>query len=449
MNGQRQNWWIAAACGVLLVPAVAVAQAPPVPPAPPARMAVPMPSVPALPAEWPVLPALPTEATMREEDRKQRDADARQRQEDQYQRAQELLEQAQWTRAIERFTSIIDAKTTRTDAALYWKAYALDKLNQQADALATVSELLKGYPSSRWLGDAKALEIQVRQRVGQPVRPEAEPDEDLKLLAIQGLQHSDPEQAVPMLEKFLQGSQSPRLKQRALFVLAQSNSPKAREVLTGVAKGASNPDLQSRAIQYLGVNGSRENRQVLADIYAASSDVQVKRQILRAFMVAGDRERVLAAATTEKTPELRTEAVRQLGAMGAREELWQLYQKETTVEVKKQILQGMFVSGDSTRMIDIANTEKDPDLRRTAIRQLGTMNRATTGDALVTIYGREKDSDIKRQVVNGLFVQNNPEALVGLARKESDTAMKKEIVSKLSLMKSKAALDYLMEILNK
>ena len=60
--------------------------------------------------------------------------------------------------------------------------------------------------------------------------------EELKLLALQGLQHSDPEQAVPMIEKILQGPQSPRLKQRALFVLAQSNAPRAREVLANFAR---------------------------------------------------------------------------------------------------------------------------------------------------------------------------------------------------------------------
>ena len=52
-------------------------------------------------------------------------------------------------------------------------------------------------------------------------------------------------------------------------------------------------------------------------------------------MMAGDRERVLAAATSEKSPQLRAEAVRQLGMMGARDEVWQLYQKETDPEVRK------------------------------------------------------------------------------------------------------------------
>ena len=99
---------------------------------------------------------------------------------------------------------------------------------------------------SRWLNDARALEIAMRQRAGQPVSPEQQADEDLKLLAIQGLQQMDPEQGVPMLERVLQGNQSPRLKERALFVLAQSDSPSAQQVLTGVASGNSNPDLQRK-----------------------------------------------------------------------------------------------------------------------------------------------------------------------------------------------------------
>ena len=211
-----------------------------------------------------------------------------------------------------------------------------------------------------------------------------------------------------------------------------------------------NPDVQRRAIQYLGTNGTAENRAVLAEIYASNADVDVKRQILRSFMVAGDKTRMITVATTEKVPELRQEAVRQLGAMGAREELWTMYQKETTPEVKRQILQSLFVSGDSQRLIDVANSEQNPELRRRAVQHLGTMGRARTGDALVALYAKEKEADIKRTVINALFTQNNAESLVAIARKETDPAAKREIVSKLSLMtKSKVAMDYLMEILNK
>lgn len=379
--------------------------------------------------------------------RRERDRD---REDREYEAGQRLLESSQWMQAAERFAAVAAAKGTRADAALYWRAYALDRLGQKAEALAAAAELIKGFPNSRWMSDAKALEIQVRQSVGQPVRPEGEADEELKLLAIQGLQHSNPEQAIPMLEKILQGPQSPRLKERALFVLAQSNSPRARQVIAGIAKGASNPDLQRRAIQYLGTNGTRENRELLAEIYAASGDVDVKRRILRAFMVAGDRARVLAAATGESSQELRAEAVRQLGVMGAHDELWQLYQKESVVDVKKQIIQAMFVGGNATRLIELANSEPNAELRRTAIRNLGVMGSKQAADALVAIYAKEKDAELRKAAIQGLFTQGSAEQLVAIARKETDPEMRKEIVRRLSTMSnSKVAMDYLMEILNK
>jgi hypothetical protein len=392
------------------------------------------------------------EATQRERDEAQRARDAaqRERQDRSYEEGQRAIEEGRWQNAAERFAAIAAAKGARSDAAMYWRAYALDRMGQKAEALTAAAELIKQYPDSKWLADAKALELQVRQSAGQPVRPEAEGDEELKLLALQGLQHSDPEQAVPMIEKILQGPQSPRLKQRALFVLAQSNSPRARQVLTNIARGGSNPDLQLRAIQYLGVHGGRENREILAQIYQSSTDVDIKRRILRSFAISGDRARVLAAATGEGAAELRSEAVQQLGVMGAHDELWQLYQKESAVDIKRRIIQAMFVGGNVTRMSELANNEQNVDLRRAAIRNLGLMGSAKSGDMLASLYAKEKDAAIKREIINAFFLQNNAEQLVAMARKETDPAMRKDIVSRLSQMpRSKIALDYLMEILGK
>ena len=189
----------------------------------------------------------------RAEDERQRAEDARQRTDDRYEAGQEALEDGEWARAADRFRQVVAAGQGRVDAAMYWLAYAQAKLAQNADALATLEDLSRTFPNSRWLGDSRALEMELRRSAGQSVRPEAQADEELKLLAIQSLQHSDPAQAVPMLQKLLQGAQSPRLKERALFVLAQSSSPDARKVMTDIARGTgSNPDLQRKAIQYLG-----------------------------------------------------------------------------------------------------------------------------------------------------------------------------------------------------
>jgi len=383
----------------------------------------------------------------RAEQERERSQQSRERFENFYEQGQNAIERAQWQRAIERFTALVDSKAPRADAALYWRAYSLDKLNRQSEALTSVAELLKGYPSSRWVADARALEIQVRQRAGQPVSPEVQADEELKLFAIQGLQHQDPEQAIPMLEKLLQGTSSPRMKERVLFVLSQSNAARARQVMTTVARGGSNPDLQMKAIQYIGMQGSQPNRQLLGEIYTSSTDVDVKRQILRAYMMAGDRERVLAAATGEKSPQLRAEAMRQLGMMGARDEMWQLYQKETDGQVRSQIIQGLFMAGDSTHLLEVANNDASSDLRRRAIQHLGMMGRDRTGDAILNIYNRQTDVGVKEAAIDALFIQQNAETLVALARKETDRDLKRRIVAKLALMPSPAARDYMLELL--
>jgi len=387
------------------------------------------------------------QARERTEQERERGQQSRDRFENFYEQGQSAIERAQWQQAIERFTMLVDSKAPRADAALYWRAYSLDKLNRQPEALTSVAELLKGYPSSRWVADARALEIQVRQRAGQPVSPEVQADEELKLFAIQGLQHQDPEQAIPMLEKLLQGTSSPRMKERVLFVLAQSNAARARQVMTTVARGGSNPDLQMKAIQYIGMQGSQPNRQLLGEIYTSSTDVDVKRQILRAYMMAGDRERVLAAATGEKSPQLRAEAVRQLGMLGARDEVWQLYQKETDPQVRSQIIQGLFMAGDSTHLLEVANNDASPDLRRRAIQHLGMMGRGRTGDAILNIYNRQTDVGVKEAAIDALFIQQNAETLVALARKETDRDLKRRIVAKLALMPSPAARDYMLELL--
>ena len=61
----------------------------------------------------------------------------------------------------------------------------------------------------------------------------------------------------------------------------------------------------------------------------------------------------------------------QLGFVHAPEELRQLYKTETTPEVKKDILQAFFLSGDAKFLAEAAQGEKDPEIRRTAIRNLG------------------------------------------------------------------------------
>ncbi len=364
-----------------------------------------------------------------------------------YAQARDLIEQGRFDLAIDRLNVLIADRSGRTDAALYWRAYSLAKIGERADALSTLGDLQKQFAKSRWIRDAKALEVELRQASGQTVSPDAQADQELKLMALRGLMQHDPDRALPILEQMLAAANSARVKDRALFVLSQSGSPRSREILANIAKDGSNPDLQRRAVRYLGMMGGPDNRQILADVYQASSNTAVKRAIIQSYMVSGDRARILSLAKTESDPALRRMAVQQLGALGAQAELTELYRTETSVEVKKQILQGMFIGGGADTLIELAKTETDPQLRRTAIRNLGLLGDGRTSEVIKAIYLSNAAPEARKEAINALFLQSNATMLVELARAEKDPLMKKEIVSKLALMQSKEATDYLMELL--
>jgi len=174
----------------------------------------------------------------------------------------------------------------------------------------------------------------------------------------------------------------------------------------------------------------------------------VKRTILNSFMVAGSRDNLLAVAKSESNTELKVHAIQLLGNVGGATDLAQLY-SASAPEVARAVIQGLFVSGNADKLLEIVKNEKDDSLRRFAINQLGVMGKSKTGAALASLYAQESNADNKKAIINALFVQGNATALVEMARKETDLNLKKAIVNQLSIIHSKEATDYLMEILTK
>lgn len=375
-------------------------------------------------------------------------ASASGREEQLYKDGTNYLNDSQWQRAVETFSEVAAMKGRRADAALYWKAYSLNKAGRRGEAESAIAELRYDFPGSEWLKDAGALELQIKQGSGQPVDPARETDEDLKLLAINSLMNSEPERAIPLLQGVLTNPKnSIKLKERALFVLAQNNSQQAAQIIGAIARGQSGPDLQVRSIRYLGMSGTRYLK-LLQDIYAASPDVNVKQAVLQAYMTSGAKEPVLAAANSETNPGLRRSAIRQLGAMGARTELKHLYGSTSSADDKEAILQALGVAGDSGELIRIATTESDSRVRELAIHSLGPFGGEQARSALVQIYTNEKDPQLRRAAIQSMFVRSDATDLIALARKETNPEMKRHLVEELSLMRSKDARDYMLEILN-
>jgi hypothetical protein len=376
-----------------------------------------------------------------EADERHADAEA-----DLYGEGTDAIDEEEWTRAIDIFKRVAAMKGKRADAALYWMAYAQNKAGRGGEALQTVEALRRAYPQSRWRKDAKALELDIKQSSGQHVDPAQVNDEDLKLIVIQGLMSSDPQRALPLLKKVVEGPYSKKVKEQALFVLSQSPSAEAGQIIASVARGTAHPELQSDAIKYLGISG-KKNLALLGEVYQSTPNAEVKKEILRAYMVAGAKQPLFAAARGEKDAGLRTEAIRQLGVMGATQELSEMYRSETSAQVKRTIIQSLFVGGSADMLLEIARSEPDSSLRAVAVRTLGLMGLERTGATLVQMYRSDADPQVRRAALEGLFVQGNARALVELAKSEKDPQWKKRIVQHLSVMNSKEAADYLTDLL--
>ena len=88
-------------------------------------------------------------------------------------------------------------------------------------------------------------------------------------------------------------------------------------------------------------------------------------------------------------------------------------------------------------------------LRLKAVELLGPMGSEKTGAGLSALYDNEKDRNIRKKIIESLFVQGNAKALVAIAKTEKDPQLKKKAIEQLSVMNSKEGTELFEEMLNK
>lgn len=382
---------------------------------------------------------------------------------DRYRAGQRALAEERWSDALQSFSAIAADKGPESAAALYWKAWSQSKLDRRADALTTLGTLQSTYPKSDWIDDARALEIQLRGpratvvttgragrsgRTGSTGSAESSlsDDEELQLYALDGLLQAEPERAVPILERFLSSDRPLQLKQRALFVLSQSESPRARQILLEVARHGEPPELRIEAVHDLGIAGGEEDLAALSGIWKEGSP-EVKAAVLDAWLIADQVEPVLAVARSERDPELRGKAIDELGAMDASKDLKALYGAEKNPELRGKILGALGVAEDVAALTEVARTEADPELRGRAIEAIGIAGGPEAGKQLAALYSSETDPAVRSRVLNAYLILGDGHGLVDLFRREKNPELRRQIVQTLSFMddaESQALLDKLL-----
>jgi hypothetical protein len=269
---------------------------------------------------------------------------------DAYTAGTRAMDENRWPDAVSAFEKVIAEKGKRVDAALYWKAYSLNKLGKMPLAIATCDQLKSQFPDSPWNRDcsvisvdvaidASAMAEQMKLKTNKmkldmnEIHPMVKiaplnlnmngmdngvargSDEDLKMLALNSLMNRDPATALPLLRGILSGNQPLSVKKHALFVLAQSKSPDAESILHDAALGKLDPQLQGQAIQTMAVFQGKRANDTLAEVYRTTTDPKIKRSIISAMFITKDAPRMVEMARNEKDLELKRTIVSELALM--------------------------------------------------------------------------------------------------------------------------------------
>jgi hypothetical protein len=263
---------------------------------------------------------------------------------DAYTTGTRAMDEHRWQDAVSAFDKVISEKGKRVDAALYWKAYSLNRLGKTQLAIATCDQLHSQFADSPWNKDCNAISVDVqvdpkvmaadnmKLRIDRihphvkiaPFGPDMGggdsgvargSDEDLKMLALNSLLNRDPTTALPLLRGILSGNQPLSVKKHALFVLAQSKSPEAEGILHDAALGKLDPQLQGQAIQAMAVFQGKRANDTLAEVYRTTTDPKIKSSIISAMFITKDAPRMVEMARSEKDLELKRRIVSELALM--------------------------------------------------------------------------------------------------------------------------------------
>ncbi|MGH9370115.1 MAG: HEAT repeat domain-containing protein [Vicinamibacterales bacterium] len=356
-------------------------------------------------------------------------------------RAKDLISEDQWVAAIPVLrAAVADPKEPSKDEALFWLAHSQNRVGDLAESVESIRRLQREFPQSRWSMPAYSLLIELAQSLGrndvlswiatpppppppaappvgkpprsasprsprppaarspsppdapappapahptvvppQPPAPPAAwlpetylPDIDLRVQALGSLIHTDAEKVIPMLRHIALEPDNLAAARRAVFVLAQSRNPEAHTTVVDVAK--TGPEaVRIVAVRELARFGGEKASQELLQVYSTAS-LPVKQQVVIALGEREETDALVKIAQSERDRRIRDNAIIALGRAGGSRHLRFMYAKAPT-RTRHIIIRGLFNARDEEGLIRIAEREKDAEVRKevlTRLRLLGT-----------------------------------------------------------------------------
>lgn len=372
--------------------------------------------------------------------------------------ARDLITDGDWAKAQEKFDEYVSQypNEKNIDAALYWMAYAEQKLGKYDQCRSTIDRLLQKYPNTNWKDDARVLLAQmpgisaaayadlvkatqgqamiapaieqslvytpaVRAQVVQGVAaaplpqidgvPGAfaisapdEPDDDnsndpceFKIVVLQALFQTDVQRGIIAASEWLKpgSTQTVRCKGAALALLGRNGGKTVTPVILGVARNEADLKLRARAISALGATNDDSVVDSLRDFAMSSQDNSIVEASLYALS-KHTGERAITVLSEFATNSSRTVAQRKIA------------------------------------IASIASRPGEPAV-----------------DALFKIYDGDQTIDIRKAVVFGFANRKSERAgtkLFDIARSSDNVELRKAAISSISRRGGDKAIEFLLNL---
>lgn len=260
-------------------------------------------------------------------------------------------------------------------------------------------------------------------------------DDDLKIAAIEALMTAPSERSLPIVKKVLAGNHSTEVKERALFILSQTDAPESQRALLEFAANGDS-ELQIEAIRMIGIGGDDASLSELRSIYDAGS-ASVRGAVLEAFLIAGDPEAVLEIAENAEGRDFE-EAVEMLGVMGASEQLRGLLGRPGATQA---LIEAYAIAGDFETLREMALDDSNHLMQVRAIEALGIVGGDSVDQTLMEIYRSANNKSIRDASLHGMLVADYDEGVLELYKSSDSADEKKQLLQMLVIMDSEAVWD--------
>jgi hypothetical protein len=395
--------------------------------------------------------------------------------------ARDSITDGEWAKAQQKFSDYVSSypNEKNLDAALYWLAYAQQKLDKLDDCRKTINQLLEKYPSSPWRDDARVLLAQIpgayvidpyntRKAAMAPSEYLIDPDRALK--PVRRAEVADvavaPAEPVIVYGQGVQGTQ-PAVAPMAIAPgqgIGIGVGGSATTIYRADEFGESNDDdpCEFKIVVLQALFQTDVQRGIVtASEWLKPGSTQTVRCKSAALTLLGRHGGkavtpvILGVARSEPDLKLRARAISTLGAtnddsvIDALRDFALTSQENDIVEASLYALSKH--TGDRAVAVlgDIAMSGKTVDQRRYAISSISTRPGEPAVDALFKIYDADQSVAIRKAVISGFANRKSERAgnkLLEIARNSDNIELRKAAIGAISRRGGDKAVEFLINL---